>query len=312
MRILCPEPESFSKKGLEYAGKNAKLTCKSLTQKQFEKIAINYDVLLVRFNTIVGGSILGSNSKVKFVISPTTGLDHIDLEVAKYNKVKVYHLRGRKVFLKKVSGTAELTIGLMISSVRKINQSFESVRLNKWEAGSFRGNEVSGKRLGVVGCGRLGVKVSRVAIALGMEVHIFDPYISRLPSKSIRARSLPELLKKIDILTLHVPLNSSTKHLISEREVSQMKDGVVIINTSRGSIISTNSLLDGLQSGKIRSAAVDVLEDEHSIGVSEHPLIDYANKHDNLLITPHIGGATYESVEKTDLFILKKYFDEVL
>jgi len=120
-----------------------------------------------------------------------------------------------------------------------------------------------------------------------------------------------KLLSKVDILTLHTPLLSDTKHLISTKEIEQMKDGVVIINTSRGSIISTQAFLDGLEKGKIKGAAIDVMEDEHSIGKTSHLLIDYANNHDNLLITPHIGGATYESVEKTDLFILKKYFSEV-
>ena len=310
-RILCPEPESFSKKGLEYASENAEVTCKSLTQKQFDNIAPDYDDLLIRFNTIIGESILNSDSKIKSIISPTTGLDHIDLEAAKRNKVKVYHLRGEKSFLKEVSGTAELTIGLMLSLLRKIPQSFEAVKKGEWEPGPFRGNEVSKKKIGVVGCGRLGVKVSRVAVALGMDVFAYDPNISRFPAGVTQINSLMKLLSKVDILTLHTPLLSDTKHLISTKEIEQMKDGVVIINTSRGSIISTQAFLDGLEKGKIKGAAIDVMEDEHSIGKTSHLLIDYANNHDNLLITPHIGGATYESVEKTDLFILKKYFSEV-
>jgi D-3-phosphoglycerate dehydrogenase len=310
--MLCPEPESFSKEGLEYASKNVDLTCKSLTKKQFDNIAHNYDVLLIRFNTVIGKSILNSNSKVKVIISPTTGLDHIDLEMAKRNKVKVYHLKGQKRFLKEISGTAELTIGLMLSLLRKIPQSFEAVKSSKWEPGPFRGNEVSKKKLGVVGCGRLGTKVSRVAVALGMNVFAYDPYISRLPAKVKQVKSLTELLSMVDILTIHVPLLPKTKHLISTKEVKLMKNEVVIINTSRGSIISTQALLYGLKKGKIKSAAIDVMENECNIGEFGHVLIDYANKHDNLLITPHIGGATYESVEKTDLFILKKYFSEAV
>jgi len=310
-RILCPEPESFSKKGLEYASENAEVTCKSLTQKQFDNIAPDYDALLIRFNTIIGESILNSDSKIKSIISPTTGLDHIDLEAAKRNKVKVYHLRGQKRFLKEVSGTAELTMAIMLSLLRKIPQSFDAVKRGMWEPGPFRGNEVSKKKLGVVGCGRLGAKVSRVAIALGMDVFAYDPYIYRFPAGVTQVDSLTELLSTIDILTLHIPLLSETTHLISTKEIEKMKDEVVIINTSRGSIVSTQALLDGLKKGKIKSAAIDVMEDEHSIKESGHALIDYANKYDNLLITPHIGGATYESVEKTDLFILKKYFSEV-
>jgi len=308
--MLCPEPENFSEKGLEYAAKNVKLTCRSLTQQQFDNIAPDYDALLIRFNTVIDKSILKTNSKIKIIISPTTGLDHIDLEAAKRNKVKVYHLRGQKRFLKEVSGTAELTIGLMLSLLRKIPQSFEAVKAGKWEPGPFRGNEVSKKKLGVVGCGRLGAKVSRVATALGMDVFAYDPYISRFPAKVKQVKTLTRLLNIVDILTIHIPLSPKTKHLISTKEIKIMKRGVVIINTSRGSIISTQALLCGLEKASIGGAAIDVMENEHDIRGSNHVLIDYANKHDNLLITPHIGGATYESVEKTDLFILEKYFSE--
>jgi|SaaInlStandDraft_4_1057021.scaffolds.fasta_scaffold18361_2 D-3-phosphoglycerate dehydrogenase / 2-oxoglutarate reductase len=311
IRMLCPEPDSFSKKGLDYASKNINLTCRALTQQQFEEIAPNYEVLLIRFNTIISESILIGNSKIKSIISPTTGLDHIDLVAVKCNKVKVYHLKGQKRFLKGVSGTAELTIGLMLSLLRKIPQSFESVKKCEWETGPFRGNEVSEKKIGIIGCGRLGSKVSRVAVALGMNVFSYDPYISRFPTSVTQVNSLADLLSMVDILTVHIPLLPKTRHLISKKEIDQMKDGVVIINTSRGSIISTQALLYGLEKGKIKSAAIDVMEDEHCIKKIGHVLIDYANKHDNLLITPHIGGATYESVEKTDFFILKKYFSEV-
>ena len=311
LRILCPEPESFSKKGLDYASKIVELDAKSITQCQFDKIAPNYGALLIRFNTIINESIMTNNSSIKYIISPTTGLDHIDLEAAYKNNIKVYHLRGQKRFLKEICGTAELTIGLMLSLIRKIPQSFEAVKSFKWEPGPFRGNEVFKKKIGVVGCGRLGAKVSRSAVALGMDVFAYDPNISRFPAGVKQIHSLKDLIKKVDILTLHVPLSKETKHLISKKEVDQMKHGIFIINTSRGSVISTQALLHGLQTGRVGGAALDVMENEHSTDKLGHPLIDYANKYSNLLITPHIGGATYESVEKTDMFILSKFFCEV-
>lgn len=306
--MLCPDPESFSMKGLEFANQNVDLTAKPLTQQQFENLAPDYDALLVRFNTKVGESVLGANSKVKAILSPTTGLDHIDLKATKLHRVKVHHLQGEKKFLKGVSGTAELTVALMLSVLRKVPQSFESVKSGNWKQGSYRGNEVAGKTLGIVGCGRLGSKVSRVGDALGMDVIAYDPYIIRFPSGVKQKKSLVGLLSDADIITVHIPLLPETRHLISSREITQMKDGVVIVNTSRGSIIATQPLLDGLESGKIASAALDVLEDEHEIESLGHPLIQYASVHENLLITPHIGGATFESVEKTDILILNNYF----
>jgi D-3-phosphoglycerate dehydrogenase / 2-oxoglutarate reductase len=307
IKMLCPEPDSFSEEGLAFAQSFSQLTTKNLSQDEFEEMAHQYDAVLVRFNTKVGSNIFGKNSNVRAIISPTTGLDHIDMESAKVHGVKVFHLRGKKRFLKGVSGTAELTIGLMLSLLRNIPQSFSAVKDGVWETGPFRGNEVSGKTLGIIGCGRLGSKVSRTAVALGMKVIAYDPFVSRLPKGVISTNSQSEVLNQADIVSLHVPLLPDTKHLIADKEISQMKDGVVIINTSRGSIIDTTSLLHGLNTKKVSAAAVDVMEDEHLVQGIFHPLVDYARKNSNLLITPHIGGATFESVEKTDLFILKNY-----
>ena len=310
-KMLCPEPNSFSQKGLDYARYFSHLTAKTMTQKEFEKNAPQFDAVLVRFNTKVGSNIFGKESNIKAVISPATGLDHIDMKSAKLNGVKVFHLRGKKRFLKGVSGTAELSVGLMLSVMRKIPQSFSAVKNGIWDTGPFRGNEVAGKTLGVIGCGRLGSKVSRTAVSLGMKVIAYDPYISRFPSGVEVKSSQLDLLSNADIVSLHVPLLDETKHLISHNEVSQMKTGVVIINTSRGAIIKTSALLNGLNSKHILSAALDVVEDEHLMKGATHPLVEYACKHDNLLITPHIGGATFESVEKTDLFILENYYKSI-
>jgi phosphoglycerate dehydrogenase-like enzyme len=310
--VLCPEPSSFSKKGLEYLEGFSSLTLKTMSQSEFEKTAPKFDAVLVRFNTKIGSNILEGGSNIKAIISPTTGLDHINMQSAKLNNVKVFHLHGKKRFLKGVSGTAELSIGLMLSVMRKIPQSFSAVKSGVWDAGLFRGNEVSGKILGVIGCGRLGSKVSKTAIALGMNVVAYDPYISRFPAGVKSKKSQLKLLNEADIISLHVPLSKETKHLISDREISQMKSGVVIINTSRGAIINTESLINGLNSGRVSAAALDVIEDEHLMKGILHPLVKYARKHSNLLITPHIGGATFESVEKTDLFILERYYKQLI
>ena len=310
IRMLCPEPASFSISGLEYASKKCELTALSLTSAQFEEQASSYDSILLRFNTKITSSILTPSSKIKAIISPTTGLDHIDMDIAQKSGVKIFHLKGEKKFLKGISGTAEHTIGLMLSLMRKIPQAYEAAKNNIWIPGPYRGNEVARKTLAIVGCGRLGSKVARIGVALDMKVIAYDPYIKRFPSRVEVRKTLSDVIKDADILSLHVPLNSQTNHMISYDEINQLKDGVVIINTSRGSIISTEALLKGLETRKIAGAALDVLENEHSIGKFLRPLIKYANNHDNLLITPHIGGATYESVENTDRFILDKYFSD--
>ena len=307
IKILCPEPNSFSQKGLDYVRDFAQLTAKTMSQSEFEKIAPQFDVVLVRFNTKVGSNIFGKESNIRTIISPTTGLDHIDIKSAKLNDIKVFHLRGEKRFLKGVSGTAELSIGLMLSVMRKIPQSFSAVKSGIWEAGPFRGNEVAGKTLGIIGFGRLGSKVSRTAVALGMKVIAYDPYISRFPAGVEAKNTQLDLFNEADIISLHVPLNENTLHMISFDEINQMKQGVVLINTSRGAVVSSVALINGLETGKIVAAGLDVLESESLIVSKGNSLIEYSKENDNLLITSHIGGATYESVEKTDMFILNKY-----
>lgn len=310
MRILCPEPTSFSSAGLDFARRHATVTAGEMGQAEFECEAPGYDAVLVRFNTRVGEQLM-RGGHLKAVLSPTTGLDHIDLEAALRHKVRVYHLRGQKSFLKQVSATAELTVTLMLAVLRNLPQAFEAVKQGQWEPGPFRGREVAGKTLGIVGCGRLGSKVARVGRALGMRVVTFDPYVQRLPAGVERTLSLQSLLERSDVVSLHVPLMPETRYMIGGREFDQFKVGAVLINTSRGTIVDGDALLDALRTKKLSAAAVDVLEDEGQIvHHRRHSFIDYARENANLLITPHIGGATVESVEKTDLFILSRYFKD--
>jgi len=311
IKMLCPEPDSFSEKGLDYARTFSDLTAVKLSQNEFNKFATDYDAILIRFNTKVGSNIFDKKSNIRAIISPTTGLDHIDLNSASRKGVKVFHLRGETKFLKTISGTAELTIGLMLSIMRKIPQSFDSVKEGFWNPGKFRGNELSGKTLGIIGCGRLGSKVSRTAIALGMNVIAYDPFISRFPAGVKSKKNQSDVLCEADVLSLHVPLLPETRHLISQNEINYMKNGIVIINTSRGAIIETKSLINSLNNGRVAAAAFDVMEDEHLFLEKNHPLVKYASDNQNLIITPHIGGATFESVEKTDLFILRKFEKEL-
>lgn len=309
--MLCREPENFSSECFEILNQKVSLTVESMSQYKFDEIARQYDVLLVRFNTMVNSKVMDNNSNVKTIISPTTGLDHIDLQAAKNFGVSVFSLRGERDFLDSVSGTAELAIGLMISVVRKIPTSMESVKSYLWKQHNYRGMQLRGKTLGIVGFGRLGSMVSKVALAMNMNVFVFDPYVNHFPPYINVCRSMDELLTQSDIISLHAPLNDETKHIISDRQIEKMKQNVVIVNTARGGLINTNALLDGLKSGKIGAAALDVLEGENLVYENNHPLIDYAKKNANLIITPHIGGATNESVKQADLFLLNKFLKNI-
>jgi D-3-phosphoglycerate dehydrogenase len=139
-----------------------------------------------------------------------------------------------------------------------------------------------------------------------MQVQAYDPYQSSLPEGVRRCESLVGLLESSDVLSIHVSLTEETRGMVSVEELDCLPRGAILVNTSRGAVLDEAALLSALESGRLAGAGLDVLQDEHRIGEGQHPLIEYARTHENLLITPHIGGATQESVEKADLFLVKK------
>jgi D-3-phosphoglycerate dehydrogenase len=171
----------------------------------------------------------------------------------------------------------------------------------------FRGQELFGRRLGILGLGRVGEKVATYGMAFGMQARAWDPYRLDWTVDVERAKSLDELLPASDVLTVHVPLTSETYHLLGTRELSLLPLGAVLVNTSRGAVVDDGALLRHLEDGRLSGAALDVIEGGSSSGaVADTPLVKYACEHANLIITPHIGGATVESMAKTEVFMAEK------
>ena len=309
IRMLCPTPDNFSKKGLDLASRKVDFTAKKISQIQFDEMAPDYESVLVRFNTNVSKQVMGKGGRLKYILSPTTGLDHIEMDYAESKGIKIYHLRGEKSFLKGVSATSEHTMCLMTALMRMLPAAFDSVKNGEWASERFQGNELCGKLLGIVGCGRLGSKVARIALAFGMRVIAYDPGVRRLPAKVEREPRLGALLKKVDVLSLHVPLTRETKHMIDSKKLRLMKKGSFLVNTSRGDIICSDALLKYLENGHLKGAALDVIEGERQGAIKRHPLVKFSRKNSNLLITPHMGGSSVESIEKTDLYVLNKFFN---
>jgi D-3-phosphoglycerate dehydrogenase / 2-oxoglutarate reductase len=163
-----------------------------------------------------------------------------------------------------------------------------------------------GKTAGVVGYGRIGRMVADYLRAFGMRVLAADPVVNRAPAPGVEMTSLEDLLERADLVTLHVSLTERTNGFFGKREFAAMKSGAWFINTSRGELIDESALLDALGSGRIAGAALDVLCDERSSGMNDHPLVAYARTHENLLITPHVGGCTLESMQHTEEFLAEK------
>jgi D-3-phosphoglycerate dehydrogenase len=285
----------------------AQLDTITLSQDEFAARSVNYEALMVRLQLRVTGEMITNSPNLKAIFSPTTGLDHIDVHVARSCNVAVFSLQGENAFLRTVHSTAEHTFALLLSLIRNIPSAVEAVKQNRWEPYRHRGYELKGRTLGIIGCGRLGIMVAKFGHAFGMHVLGYDPYIKRFPKSVRRCATLDALLHESEILSIHVPLNETTMRMIDARELALLPRGAFLVNTSRGAVVDEHALIDSLEQEHLAGAAVDVLTDEHLIVTTGHPLIEHAKTHSNLLITPHIAGDTWEAVEKTDMFVIDKF-----
>ena len=277
---------------------------KDITDELYEKA----DGLVVRLGVVLNSEFLSRFKDIKFIATITTGLDHIDLEFCNNNNINIISLKNEIGFLQKIHATPEYTWGLLLSLMRRIPWAYESVLEGRWDRNSFFGNELYGKCFGVIGFGRVGKMLGRYASAFGMSVNAYDIKIISDHGYKISQVSLETLLKTSDIISINLHLNKETKYFLNDKHFKMMKKGAILLNTSRGALIDEKALLNALEQKQIAGAALDVLTDENVEGVisDKHPLLSYASRNDNLLITPHIAGSAYESMKSTAIFIAEK------
>jgi D-3-phosphoglycerate dehydrogenase len=251
------------------------------------KVVGDYDGLIVRGRTKVTAAVFEAGKNLKVVGRAGVGVDNIDLAAAKAKGVTVVNSP-----LATTTAVAELTLGLMLSSVRELARADASMKAGKWLKKEFEGAELSAKTLGVMGFGRIGAAVAKRAAAFDMRVLGYDPLI---PAEEIKKRggepvSFDELLERADMITMHLPLTAETKGMLNAAAFDKMKQGVYIICAARGGVIDETALLEALNSGKAAGAALDVL-------TAEPPTAELAGlvNHPKLVITPHIGAQTVEA-----------------
>jgi len=271
----------------------------------------DYEIISCFINSQFSKEILDQLPKLKIIATRSTGFDHLDLNVCKAKGVLVANVPGYGSHT-----VAEYTFGLLICLVRKIYDAYHRVR----ETGNFdltglKGRELFNKTLGVIGTGRIGINVIKIANGFGMKVIAYDKY----PNDELEQQldfeyiSFEELLKQADIITLHVPYNTETHHLLNKNNISLIKTGAYVINTSRGGVIETEALYQALKSGQIAGAALDVLEEEEGVKEEQellvkgkiaeseklktillnHIFIDL----DNVIVSPHNAFNTEEALE---------------
>jgi D-3-phosphoglycerate dehydrogenase len=223
----------------------------------------------------------------------TTGSDHISRDEVAARGINVHTLREDGELLLGITPAAELSWALVLACARRLPAAAAHTRAGQWVREEFPGTMVNGRTLGLIGCGRLGQWMSRYGAAFGMRVLGHDPHLEIWP-QGIEQVTLAELVAQSDVISVHVHLSAETTGLLSADLLANIKPGAIVVNTSRGAIIDEAALLAGLECGRIGAAGLDVLDGEPEIG--QHPLVLYSRGHDNLIITPHIGGFSPDAV----------------
>lgn len=237
---------------------------------------------------------------------PVTGLNHIDTVACAEHGVRIISLKGETEFLKEVRATAEHTLLLTLALLRKLVPAVESTISGTWDREPFKGNEIFKKTVGIIGFGRLGKIVSDYYKVLGAKILIYEKYPNAELLNSPEFVDLETLLRKSDIVSLHINFLPENIEFFSTRHFSLMKPSAVFINTSRGQLVDAIALKNALNKGEISGTALDVISDEFDLSNSPEMELLTSNKLSNLIITPHIGGNTWESFDKTEKFIYNK------
>lgn len=251
-----------------------------------------YDAIIVRGATKVTADVINAGKNLKVIGRAGVGLDNVDRKAAEARGIKVVNTPTATSIT-----VAELALGHMLALARSIPQATQSLREGKWEKKAFKGTELFGKTLGLIGSGRIGSELAKRAVAMGMNVLVFDPFLKECVAGKMC--EFPEMIKNADYISLHVPKTDKTFHIINKESIAQMKKGVIIINCARGGVVDEEALYEALKSGQVGAAALDVYESEP---LKEFKLYSLPN----VIGTPHIGAQTREGQERAGIGIAEE------
>ena len=290
--------DAISQRGVDELSRDgavATVVKTGLSENELVGLITDFSAVVVRSQTRVTAGVLNAGTKLRVVGRAGVGVDNVDVETATRRGIIVLNAPGGNTV-----STAEHAFSLLLSAARKIPQADANVRSKNWDKKSFEGVELYNKTLGVIGMGRIGSELSRRAIAFGMRVIAYDPYLSATRARSLQVElvdDLDDLLASADFISLHTPLTAETRHILDAARLQKTKRGVRIINCARGGLIDENALGEALAAGHVAAAALDVFETEPL--PSDSPLRGAPN----LVLTPHLGASTAEAQESVGIEI---------
>ena len=300
-KVLITDP--IAPKGIELLQKETDIEVYNEPEIPFEElleIVEDFDCIITRSRTPVTKELLDRAKRLKVIGRAGVGVDNVDIEEATKRGILVVNTPGANTI-----GATELTLMHMLTILRNGHRAHQSMLEHRWDRKKFMGTELYGKTLGIIGLGNIGSQVAIRAKAFGMKVMAYDPYIPKEKAERLGVKLVDELhdmLKEIDILTIHAPLTHETKNMISAKEFELMKEGVYIVNCARGGIVNEDALIENLKSGKVRGVALDVYSKEPP----PPEFIDKLSKFENVSLSPHIGANTYESQENVAVIVAQQ------
>ncbi|HEX5449970.1 MAG TPA: NAD(P)-dependent oxidoreductase [Gaiellaceae bacterium] len=305
MTLILVAESRFAPQALEVLGEAGEVElCTDLAARVEEA-----DAVLVALEIPLTRELLDRAGRLRVIATRTSQLRHLDVAEAERRGIAVLSIEAGAPALQQTNSTAEEAIALLLALVRNVPWAFDALKDGRWERRRYGGRELAGKTIGLVGYGRLGRKTAAYAQAFGMHVLATDPHVAI--DGDAESRSLDQLLAESDVVSLHCTWSDETRGLIGARELGLMKPDAVLVNTARGEITDEAALLDALESGRLAGAAIDTLAGEQPDGahLRDNPLVNYARTHENLIVLPHLGGATAEATERTQVYIAERLRD---
>jgi len=292
--LVCDKTEKESIEQMRSAGLTVDVR-DDITPEELPNVLPAYDGMVVRSRTKVRQPLIDVCPNLKVIVRGGIGLDTIDHEYAKSKGIAVMNTP-----LASSASVAELAIGYMFALARSMYKATASMKAEKWDKKSFEGDEIGGKTLGLIGVGNIGKETAKRAIALGLTVVAYDPFVKAV--EGVKMVTLDELLAQSDYISLHLPKTKESANMIGAEQFAKMKNGVRIVNCARGGIVNEDALYEALTSGKVAGAALDVF--------TEEPPTDWKLlKLDNVIGSPHIGASTKEAQARVGAEVAAKLIE---
>lgn len=294
MKVMICDP--ISKKGIEQFQQQTDLEVEVLSERlsedQLLPLVKDVSAMVVRSETKITEKVMAAAPELKVVGRAGVGVDNIDVDAATQRGIVVMNTPGGNTI-----STAELTFSMMMATARKIPQAHMSIKQGQWNRKAYKGVELYRKTLGILGLGRIGTEVARRAIAFGMRVLAYDPYLSlsRARALQVEMKDLDEIFAEADFITVHMPMTDETRGMINQSAFAKMKKGVRIMNCARGGIVNENDLVTAIKDGIVAGAAFDVYEKEPL--PEDHPFREL----DEIVMTPHLGASTAEAQDNVGI-----------